>query len=208
VLLASGVIWSSDSRITGRKGNYDGKTFIDLSGENPYYPDTRCWIIYNGKFTVLPGYENWPVAYVTWYRSKAFAEYYYWDLPGEVEWEYACRGGKQYLYGTDDETISENKACYRFDSGIAFHPVNIKCYPKNPFGLYDMCGNVREWCNDVYARYSSQPVFDPFGTDSRLSRVVRGGGTSSYTSVCRSAARDYYPPISMDSLLGFRVVRR
>ncbi len=107
------------------------------------------------------GYENWLVAWVAWYGSKSFADYYGLDLPTEAEWEYASRGGKQYMYGTADGTISTSTVNY-WDTGIK-HPVAVGSYPKNPFGLYDMSGYLWEWCSDWYGSYTSGSANNPTG---------------------------------------------
>ncbi|MDP2984378.1 MAG: formylglycine-generating enzyme family protein [Candidatus Latescibacter sp.] len=200
---ASGDITTTSSIVTGAKGTYNGQIYMYLS--DIFNSNNRCWITYsNNVFSVASGHENWPVVYVTWYGSKAFSEYYGWDLPREAEWEYACRGGKQYIYGTDDG--SKDKANY-WNNGPN-HPVNVKSYPKNPFGLYDMSGNVWEWCSDWYGSYSASPTTNPIGAQTGTKHVLRGGSWIGNVSNCRSAIRLSYDPVSGDFVVGFRVVRR
>ena len=148
--LASGYINEpSEGVVTGKTGWYSNQDFINLSESLSFLPNNECWIVYdNGTFSAESGYENWPVVWVTWYGAKAFALYYGYDLPTEAEWEYAAQGGKQYKYGTDDGTINASKVNYR-ETEIK-HPIDVGIYPPNPFGLYDMTGNVWEWCNDWY----------------------------------------------------------
>lgn len=203
-----GDIMVTNSVVTGTKGVYNLQECIYLAGTHSIYPEARCWIIYsNNKFSVISGHENWPVVWVTWYGAKVFAEYYGWDLPREAEWEYACRGGKQYEYGTDNGTLSISKANY-FDNGIN-HPIVVGNYPKNPFGLYDMCGNVWEWCNDWYGDYSSSPANNPTGAQSGSAHVIRGGcWYNSEILYFRSASRDLLYPNNGSLNVGFRVVRR
>jgi len=205
--LAAGDVTATSESVKGAKGAYSGQEYIYLSGYDSPYPDARCWIKYaSGAFSVESGKENYPVVWVTWYGSKAFAEWYGLDLPREAEWEYACRGGKQYKYGTDDGTLSTSNANY-WDNGI-HHPVDVGSYPKNPFGLYDMSGNVWEWCADWYGSYPSGSQTDPTGAQTGSYRVLRGGNWSFYNSLCRSAYRPYFPPGFRISAVGFRVVRR
>jgi formylglycine-generating enzyme required for sulfatase activity len=167
-------------------------------------------------FSVETGRENWPVVYVTWYGAKAFCEGNGWDLPREAEWEYACRGGRQYKYGTDDGTISSSKANYQFGGGYLGTPIDVKSYPKNPFGLYNMSGNVWEWCADWYGSYTSGSQTDPTGAQTDSFRVKRGGSyldENIGTDYCRSAYRsydtsDYRASNAGFFNVGFRVVRR
>lgn len=195
--LASGNITATAASVTGAQGLFKGYTLIELSGTwEPDYPDNRCWITYSdNSFHVAAGKGEWPVVYVTWYGAKDFAYHYGWDLPREAEWEHASRAGKQYKYGTDDGTISKAKANYHYDimdSNYKYHPVDVKSYPPNPFGLYDMCGNALEWCNDWYdIRYSGEDATDPTGPQSGEYRVVRGGSWFHDEMGCRSSSRDY-----------------
>jgi formylglycine-generating enzyme required for sulfatase activity len=192
--------------VKGATGVYSGQEYIYLSYLSDY-PDATCWIKYaGGTFTVETGKENYPVVWVTWYGSKAFALYYGLDLPTEAELEYACRGGKQYKYGTDDGTLSTSKANY-WDNGV-HHPVDVGSYPANPFGLYDMSGNVWEWCHDWYGIYPSGSVTNPTGALSGSYRVTRGGGWLYDGSYCRSADRGGGNPGGGYYHVGFRVVRR
>jgi formylglycine-generating enzyme len=200
--LKSGEITADSSSVYIAKGSHDWEKYVWLSRSQD--ANNKCWITYsNNVFSVVSGYENWPVVAVTWGGAKAFAKHYGWDLPREAEWEYACRGGKQYLYGTDDGTLSSKKANY---TGIG-HPVNVKSYPKNPFGLYDMTGNVWEWCADWLGSYSSSPVTDPIESGGGDAIVIRGGSWSYYKKInCRSAHRSSNIPEFGNLQIGFRVV--
>jgi formylglycine-generating enzyme len=205
--LKTGDIAATISSATGAKGTYSGREYIYLSGTVSGYPDARCWITYHDNtFGVEPGHESWPVIWVTWYGAKAFALSYGLDLPTEAEWEYACRGGKQYEYGTDDGTLGLSKANYR-DNGPG-GPVAAGSYPANPFGLYDMSGNVWEWCHDRYGSYASSGQTDPAGAQSGSLLVMRGGSCFSLGSLCRAAYRSGITPDEAHGLTGFRVVHR
>jgi len=191
-------------RIAGKTGEYSGQKYINLSGINNATGLFCCIEYNNGVFSVKPGYENWPVGFVSWCGAKAFALYYGLDLPTEAELEYAARGGKQYKYGTDDGTINRTNANYGGNIG---HMVDVGSYPSNPFGLYDMCGNVWEWCNDLYGEYSSESVTNPTGAQSGTG-IVRGGSWHPDADRCRASYRyDGYRGTMHDSF-GFRVVRR
>jgi len=199
--LTTGEITATSDSVTGATGDYSGQEYLDLDGSD-------CLIDCSGGiFVVHSGYENRPVVEVTWYGAKAFALRYGFDLPREAEWEYACRGGKQYEYGTDDGTISSAKVNY---GGNVYHTTDVGSYPANPFGLYDMSGNVWEWCNDWYESYSSESQTNPTGPESGSKRVIRGGSWGTRASSCFSANRHPYGvgPLTSGNGLGFRVVRR
>ena len=203
--LASGDITATTNSVTGSGGEYSGKVYIKLSGV--FDSRNKCWIQYsNSAFSVKPGKENWPVVYVTWYGCSSFAEYYSLDLPIEAEWEYAARGGMQYRYGTDDGTIDSSKSNYNLD---VWYPTDVGTFPANPFGLYDMSGNVWEWCNDWYDSeyYARSPEQNPPGAQSGTERVLRGGSWANSTGGCRAANRNSRIPDFSGSGAGFRVVR-
>ena len=113
-------------------------------------------------------------------------------LPTEAEWEYACRGwtsDRRFSYGDDPGyTNLATYAWYRSNSGSQTQPVGQK--PPNPWGLYDMCGNVWEWCQDWYApSYPGDSVTDPQGPPAGTERVLRGGSWDGFARRCRSACR-------------------
>jgi formylglycine-generating enzyme required for sulfatase activity len=127
-------------------------------------------------------------------------------LPTEAEWEYACRAGKptEYSFG-DDASVFGSYAWFSGNSDGASHPVGEKS--PNGFGLYDMHGNVWEWCSDWYddGYYQRSPLIDPPGGSGASSRVSRGGGWSSDPRFARSANRVWFVPGDRDFNPGFRV---
>jgi len=125
-------------------------------------------------------------------------------LPSEAEWEYACRAGSTtgFSYGNE---ISTNDANY-FNAGKG-KSIDVGRYKPNAFGLFDMHGNVSEWCEDWYGIYSEGPVSDPSGPVSGDRRVFRGGAFYSDILKVRSACRAGITPAFRDSLIGFRLVR-
>jgi formylglycine-generating enzyme required for sulfatase activity len=125
-------------------------------------------------------------------------------LPTEAQWEYACRAGTETAYNTG-ATISDSTGWYTNNSGGRTHSVGEK--PANVWGLYDMHGNVWEWCWDWYGTYDSGVQNDPTGAVSGNSRVLRGGSWNDNGQYLRSAFRgDDYPSIRAYDF-GFRLVR-
>ena len=125
-------------------------------------------------------------------------------LPTEAEWEYACRAGTttKYSFGDDDSELGDY-AWHSKNSVLKTHPVGSKL--PNAWGLYDMYGNVGEWCQDWYGEYPSGAVTDPSGATSGSLRVFRGGGWFGPAVECRSAGRGRFLPSYRYYFFGFRV---
>jgi formylglycine-generating enzyme required for sulfatase activity len=137
-------------------------------------------------------------------------------LPTEAEWEYACRAGTtgQYFFSGDASQLRRFAWCCGHSGFDSTHPVSDtrRVRAANLWGLYDMCGNVAEWCWDCYGEYHSRPSpeVDPHGPDPSeptASRVVRGGDWSSGAEEVRSASRAKVSPLESGSDVGFRVAR-
>ena len=174
------------------------KQWREVMGDNPSY--------YEG--------DDRPVEIVSWNDAQDFikklnqkegADKY--RLPSEAEWEYAARAGTttRYSFGDDDGKLGEY-AWYDDNSGDETHPVGQK--KPNPWGLYDMHGNVRELTQDRYGDYDGAPS-DGSAWESGDSshRVVRGGSWDDYAQVCRSARRNRYDPDLRGRYFGFRLLR-
>jgi len=127
-------------------------------------------------------------------------------LPTEAEWEYACRAGTTTrFYWGDDPSYSQigTYAWYYDNSGDTTHPVGQKT--PNAWGLYDMSGNVWEWCQDWYGSYAAGAVSDPQGPSTGTFRVLRGGCWNYVVRFCRSAPRLSYSPDSRSFVSGVRL---
>jgi formylglycine-generating enzyme required for sulfatase activity len=125
-------------------------------------------------------------------------------LPTETQWEYACRSGStsEYCFGAEDKEM-EKYAWYRENSDVKTHPVGEKL--PNAWGLYDVHGNVWEWCSDWFGKYTQYTQSDPTGPTKGSYRVVRGGSWSVPARILRSACRSRYDPGDRDYNVGFRL---
>ncbi|MBV6442944.1 MAG: Hercynine oxygenase [Saprospiraceae bacterium] len=127
-------------------------------------------------------------------------------LPTEAEWEFAARGGKQskgFEYAGSDDL--DEVGWYSNNAESKTHPVAEK--KANELGIYDMSGNVWEWCGDWYGDYPSSPPENPAGPASGSYRVLRGGAWDGVADGCRVAYRSYYGPVLRSSFVGFRPAR-
>ena len=165
-----------------------------------------------------------PVENISWTAAQAFCERLSrqtgraYRLPSEAQWEYACRAGTSTPFHTG-ETITADQANYCAEHTFRAEPAGpyrhvttpAGMFPPNGFGLYDMHGNLWEWCADTWhADYTGAPPGDaPWQTGGdRAGRVVRGGSWHDVPAACRSAARTRYEAGQGDDFVGFRVVMR
>ena len=155
--------------------------------------------------------DNLPVEQVSWEDAQEFIKKLNgvtgrtFRLPTEAEWEYAARGGKRsnrYRY-SGSYNIDE-VAWYDGNSEHKTHLVKEK--KANELGLYDMSGNVWEWCNDWYGEYSSDAQTNPQGPKKGSDRVLRGGSCYSFANHCRVSYRGCRTPMNLSYFVGFRLV--
>jgi formylglycine-generating enzyme required for sulfatase activity len=164
--------------------------------------------------------DECPAEMVTWDEARQFVrllnrreETDKYRLPTEAEWEYACRAGTTtaFSFGRCLDTEQANYAgfplpgCAKGEFRESTMPVGS--FPPNAFGLYDMHGNVCEWCEDWYGYYAEEDVRDPKGPPMGDLRVVRGGGWDCTAQFCRSADRRKGSPMATDRRQGFRVAK-
>ena len=217
--------WRNDDEVQRRvkissffMGNYEvtQKEFQEVMGTNP---------------SAFKG-DNLPVEMVSWYDALKYCNARSWKegltpaytisgsgdnptvtwnrkangyrLPTEAEWEYACRAGTTTAYNTG-ASMSNNTGWYNGNSDLKTHPVGQN--PANAWGLYDMHGNVWEWCYDGFGSYSSGAQTDPVGEFWGGGRVRRGGSWFASAQIARSACRDHCRPDYRVHYLGFRVAR-
>ncbi len=136
-------------------------------------------------------------------------------LPSEAEWENACRAGTTSPFNFDDK-LSLDKVNFsgtweyelgKWGEGALQQTAEVKSYPSNAWGLYEMHGNVWEWCQDWYAVYPTEPIVDPQGPDHGGLRVLRGGSWIDGGGSCRSACRNHLDPADRYDFIGFRLAR-
>jgi len=156
--------------------------------------------------------DNLPVGRVSWNDAREFwnrlsrKEDKTYRLPTEAEWEYACRAGTTTPFSTG-ETISTDQANYHGKNGRKGKPVDVGSFSANAFGLFDMHGNVWEWCLDTYVdSYRNAATVDPTGPSHGGYCVVRGGSWDYPPTLCRSANRTSNGRDSRFNDIGFRVV--
>jgi formylglycine-generating enzyme required for sulfatase activity len=222
VTLSQG-FWMSKYEVT--QGDY-----LSVMGSNPSFFTTRDW-----WGTEIPPDLTRPVETVSWNDAVAYCAAltarelaagrlpagYTYHLPTEAQWEYACRAGTTtpFYYGNE---LRSGMECFKGKeeyppcgsspyycenlSGInLYQTTSVGSYAPNPFGLYDMHGNVAEWCSDWYGPYPTGSVSDPTGPSTGTDRVIRGGYWGFSASICRSAYRNASHG-SVGSGGGFRVV--
>ena len=172
----------------------------------------------NRSDTIQP---NFPVTKVSWEDCQEFIKKLNtktngdYRLPTEAEWEYACRAGTRTAYSFGNEITRGNA-----NFGEPFTPPNdqssndiqsgikpVGTYMPNAFGLYDMHGNVWEWCEDWFGEYPAGSVTDPKGPSEGEKRVLRGGSFNFKVSKTRSAYRDSITPTYRYNNNGFRLAR-
>ncbi len=183
-----------------KSGDYAGQQMVD----------THSWgVRLQGKVWLpQPGYEDHPVVCVSWYGANEFCRFYGGSLPTEAQWEYAARsGGKEETWsGTSDENALKDYAWY-WDNAQERRTYPVGTKKPNGLGIYDMSGNVWEWCYDWYGNYRPGLQKNPKGMDSGSDRVARGGGWGDDASSCRAANRNGDSPDIRSSVLGFRFAR-
>jgi len=190
-----------------------------LMGTNPSYFKGASW----------PNSATRPVEQVSWNDAVAFCAAltvqeaaanrlpsgYQYRLPTEAEWEYCCRAGTttEFHYGPTLVCGQANFANSYHTNSYCANPGGVQTavvggYVPNAWGLFDMHGNVYEWCLDCWdgsANYPSSPVIDPYVTSGSVP-TLRGGSWFSTARLCRSAIRDRYHASSQNRFIGFRVV--
>jgi len=223
VLVPAGKFMMGSSRLKDYRGwnSYGNKVQHEVTLTKPYYMGKDAvtqeqWEAVMGNNPSDTKGAKYPVTDVSWEDCQEFIQKLNavtkggYRLPTEAEWEYACRAGTTTAYSFGDE-LTPFDAHYR-DSRIGGNE-NFDFpkgrYKPNAFGLYDMHGNVKEWCEDWHDDYPTKPMKDPQGPKIRGERVLRGGSYDYFESDARSSVRysGYDDDDDYEGVRGFRLVR-
>jgi len=153
--------------------------------------------------------DSYPVVFVTWYEANEFCQFVGGSLPTEAQWEYAARSGGLVMKYPSGEEMDHSMANY---SGVEKKDKWKKAAPvasfaPNLLGLFDMSGNVYEWCHDYYKSdyYENSTMVEPTGPAASMFKVIRGGSWYHGTETLHTSHRMRYMPVARLSFLGFRV---
>ena len=201
-----------------------------VRGKYPVTITRDFWLgkyeVTQGEYTALmgknpshfPGDTNRPVERLSYFQAVAYCSAvtkreqeagrlppgYAYRLPTEAEWEYACRAGTTNLFSFGDDSGTADQFAWTLENSEGTtHPVGLK--RPNPWGLYDMHGNVWEWCLDWFAPYPAAPLTDPTGPASNKFKVFKGGGWNQEIEFARSVNRFMMAPSSGIYFVGLRV---
>lgn len=178
------------------------RCWTEIMGTKPWLIWKESVLSWQKKWYIREG-DDYPAVCISWLEAKDFCERTGVSLPSEAQWEYACRSGSttKYYWG---EKISEKYTWYQ---GNARSIQKIGEKKPNAFGLYDMSGNVLEWCEDTWhSSYNNAPIDGKAWIGNRSKRVTRGGSWRCKAGRCESAYRCSYTHTSFWCDVGFRVV--
>lgn len=223
----------SDYIAASYTANYNGYRELLRATKDTSHDWGLHWDADKEMWTPAPGMDDYPVIYVTWFGADEFARWAGGNLPTEAQWEYSCRGNNgtaPFGVGTGNELYSDmanfnGRYPYELPDGViqSFEGTEehantnlqrtceIGTFLPNSYGLYDMHGNVAEWCADWFEEYygstAGASVTDPTGPETGNLRSIRGGSWDLLSDKCRSAYRTgSNPDVTCLPQIGFRIV--
>ncbi len=158
--------------------------------------------------------SHWPATFIKWYGAKAFTLFYDVDLPTEAQWEFAAQGGAGFIYATADGTVNGDGTSANWNH-LEEHPsrghvLDVQLNEPNPYGLYNMAGNVWEWIEDWYSSdfyINTDGVTDPVNTSDTGLKVRRGGSWNYHQATLKSSARAEDEQFKGNDHFGFRLAQ-
>ena len=231
ILIPSGTFTMGSPPDEPYRGSSEVQHRVSIS--RPFYIQTaevtlKQWRSLMGKRLLgrRKGSDNMPVTQVSWFDCMKFIKRLNrlgegkYRLPTEAEWEYAARAGTTSPFSWGDSIDCEkamygnnslkHDVCQLYIKSLELQidgPAPVKSYQPNPWGLYDMHGNVWEWCMDWFGDYKKNPATDPKGPVSGTERIRRGGSWFKHGYSCRSANRSFGHQATRYRTTGFRLVR-
>jgi formylglycine-generating enzyme required for sulfatase activity len=183
-------------RVSIKSGFWIGETPVTIGAYKRFAIATKCHL----PKGLSPAWnDECPIVGVTWEEAAAFCTWAGGRLPTEAEWEYAARAGSRGARYGDPDKIA-------WFSVTPPGPKPVRGKLPNAWGLYDMLGNVWEWCEDWFSEYSEDPQTDPCGPETGVYKIVRGGSWDDQRSQSRLSNRSWQLPEIGSTQRGFRCV--
>jgi len=202
---ATGYVTDAENGVGGKVGS------IVWTGTALDYKTEANWRCNEKGNPRRPNEYNCPVVHVSWNDAEAFAEWMGCRLPTEAEWEYACRAGTTTIFNlgnnltTSQANYDGNSSFKNSRSEFREKIMVVGCFTPNKWGLFDMHGNVCEWCSDWYGDYPTKAQINPKGPATGKRRTSRGGGWMYNAQRIRSADRGADLPANRTCYRGFRL---